>query len=648
VRISGSLLPFKMATRLDVDIAIESLLESEVEEISRDGQEKYVPQLSMSEKLAKLAHKIDFLSDVKGHEEEKDEQEEEEKSLVTFQPSLWPWDSVRENLRKSLTEICVLSDVLNVVRDKKYLILDPVSQNQATPKPTLSLINKKKSLTNAADILLRGAQRMEDAVKERADRNSGQTSSAKDFHSELMMLRKRWRLKRTGASIIGDLTYRSVGSQFRNPGLFEVTKATNPEDTVEQRSTDNRALDVTVGSDLEGTAQVRVAIVTSGKQLEIASIRGLMSGCHDSRAVGIPSWQRKLESAQFNLFCKELFIQLSQEAYNTTDNRPHSVMANEIRAEIFPGTDLCITYCSQKEDSNQRSFKSAQSQQDTVSYDQSLEYALHSLLRKRHHQAQALPTPRPVTAYPMQGGSKRLCLAGASALTAAEVAPCLQSPGLLEAVLNIARHKVLQKRAAGVIDALKSRVPDPCVTCQWGVVGSETNTIATLHVTSPDVGDMGRSSFQLCVGTRGIRAVTNDGLCSDLSTHAKDLEDFILSQVCNHRLSVAHSLALSLGWHVIHCSRHVGTGPSERQGHMRGLIVKSPNGAKAVAVRTGPSSGVTILIRRPEPPSSVAPELLGNMNWGSLGGDFKEVHYSKMPGRTFVQKLFLLLAVEMR
>lgn len=53
----------------------------------------------MSEKLAKLAHKIDFLSDVKGHEEEKDEQQEEEKSLVTFQPSLWPWDSVRENLR---------------------------------------------------------------------------------------------------------------------------------------------------------------------------------------------------------------------------------------------------------------------------------------------------------------------------------------------------------------------------------------------------------------------------------------------------------------------------------------------------------------------------------------------------------------------
>ena len=52
-------------------------------------------------------------------------------------------------------------------------------------------------------------------------------------------------------------------------------------------------------------------------------------------------------------------------------------------------------------------------------------------------------------------------------------------------------------RAADVIDALKSRVPDPCVTCQWGVVGSETNTLATLHVTSPDVGDMGRLVYFL-------------------------------------------------------------------------------------------------------------------------------------------------------
>lgn len=43
MRYFGMSKSFKMASRLAVDIAIESLLENEVEEISRDVQEKYVP-----------------------------------------------------------------------------------------------------------------------------------------------------------------------------------------------------------------------------------------------------------------------------------------------------------------------------------------------------------------------------------------------------------------------------------------------------------------------------------------------------------------------------------------------------------------------------------------------------------------------------
>ncbi|XP_074631913.1 mediator of RNA polymerase II transcription subunit 17-like [Acropora palmata] len=634
-------LVFKMAARLAVDIAIESLLEQEVEEISRDGQEKYVPQLSMSEMLAKLANKIDFLSDVKGHEGDR-EKEEEEKALVTFQPSLWPWDSVRENLRKSLTEICVLSDVLNIVHDKKYLVLDPVSQNQATEKPMMSLITKKRSLANASDILLRGAQRMEDAVKERTDHGMGQGSSVRDFHSELMILRRRWRLKRTGTSIMGDLTYRSVGSQFRNPGLFEVTQATKDQDDAEKPSSlERRSLEVTVGSDLEGRGEIRVAIVTAKGQIDTATLRG---GYHGNPSMALPLWQRKLESAQSNLFCKELFVQLSQEAYNIKENQPHYVMANKIRAEIFPGTDLCITYHTRKNDEEEKPLKV---DQDSVPCDQSLVYSLHCLLRKRHHQAHTLQAPRPITAYPSQGRSKRLCLAGPSALTAAEVADDLQGECLLEGVLNISRHKVLLKRVVEVIGRLKSQMAEPCIMCHWSMIGCDTRSLVTIHITSPEIGHVARSSFQLRIGIRRIHVVNNYGLCLDLSIHSQDLEDFILSQVCNHRLSAAKSLAQSLGWHIIHCSRHVGTGPVEPQGHMGGLMVKSPNGAKCIAVRTGPSSGVSILVRRPMVPSGVAPELLGDMNWGSLGGDFQEVHYSKMPGRTFVQKLFLLLAVEM-
>ncbi len=56
----------------------------------------------MSENLTKLAHKIDFSkdeSDEKGKPTSEGEKEEEEKTITPFQPSLWPWDSVRNKLK---------------------------------------------------------------------------------------------------------------------------------------------------------------------------------------------------------------------------------------------------------------------------------------------------------------------------------------------------------------------------------------------------------------------------------------------------------------------------------------------------------------------------------------------------------------------
>ena len=59
--------------------------------------------LSMSENLSKLAHKINFFKDEseeKGKPTSEGEREtDEEKVLAPFQPSLWPWDSVRNKLK---------------------------------------------------------------------------------------------------------------------------------------------------------------------------------------------------------------------------------------------------------------------------------------------------------------------------------------------------------------------------------------------------------------------------------------------------------------------------------------------------------------------------------------------------------------------
>ena len=37
-------------------------------------------------------------------------------------------------MRSALTEMCVLYDVLSIVRDKKFMTLDPVSQDALPPK----------------------------------------------------------------------------------------------------------------------------------------------------------------------------------------------------------------------------------------------------------------------------------------------------------------------------------------------------------------------------------------------------------------------------------------------------------------------------------------------------------------------------------
>ncbi|EDO32058.1 predicted protein [Nematostella vectensis] len=641
-----------MAAGLSVNIAIEQLLESEVEEIARDGQEKYVPQLSMSEQLSKLAHKIDFLSEAKSKADDNaddNDDESDNKTLVTFQPSLWPWDSVRTKLRNALTEVCVLSDLLNVVKEKKYVVLDPVSQSQAISKPTLQLLAKKKNLRDAATILLQGSKRMESAVQERMSQQSRPDQERSDFHSELINLRQRWRLKRTGNSLMGDLTYRSAGSQFWNPGLFEVTKPTGVDNTHGNTPAPSvsGALEVKVSSDLEGVAEVNVQIVESGTDVHMYSGKSKVLAKMNSRQ----PWQGKLEAAQRNLFCKELFTQLSQEAYSSRGTTTNLVMGNEIRTEVFPGLELCITYSHNKTTSTD---EDPTPKDETMSQDpheqpealnlHPLEYILHSLLRRRHKQNQTMAPPNPVTAHLIPGTSKKLRLAGPGALRSSEVASSYENEPILNTIISVAKHQILKTKVMEMIGKLSSEVTDPCLQCNWASVSSEIAASAVIHIHAPELQDSGRVSVRLQIGIQEVQATCDDGRSVTCSSHVQDLKDFLLSQVAQHRVLVAHTMAVSLGWHVIHHSNHVATGPVEYQGHAAGLVVTSPDSDRSIAVRAGPSSGISVAVRRPR---GSLPDFLSDPKWSLVGSEFVSVDLQSMPGRTFVQKMYLLLGVEM-
>ena len=47
-------------------------------------------------------------------------------------------------------------------------------------------------------------------------------------------------------------------------------------------------------------------------------------------------------------------------------------------------------------------------------------------------------------------------------------------------------------RVVDVVDSVKARLTDPCITCHWSSVGFDTATLATFHITSPEVGPHSR------------------------------------------------------------------------------------------------------------------------------------------------------------
>lgn len=68
------------------------------------------------------------------------------------------------------------------------------------------MISKKKSLAGAAQILLKGAERLTKSVTENQE-----NKLQRDFNSELLRLRQHWKLRKVGDKILGDLSYRSAG-----------------------------------------------------------------------------------------------------------------------------------------------------------------------------------------------------------------------------------------------------------------------------------------------------------------------------------------------------------------------------------------------------------------------------------------------------
>ncbi|ESP02795.1 hypothetical protein LOTGIDRAFT_111028 [Lottia gigantea] len=610
-----------------VTVSVEPVIENKIQEVKLDGQEIYVAPLSMSENLTKLAHKIDFYkdeSDEKGKPTSEGEKEEEdEKVLASFQPSLWPWDSVRNKLKAAFTEMCVLTDVLNIIKEKRYMVADPVSNEAPENKSSVLLLAKKRGLVVAANVLISGAERLKRSHSEHSNR------AQNDYFIELLKLRQNWRLKKVGTSILGDLTYKSAGSRFLQSGTFEVTKVIE-EKTDGDGSHSRGSLEVVIPSELEGVAYIQVDVKSvPGNILMPAGLGVIRSDAY---------WQQKLEVAQNVLFCKELFAQLAREAVQIKSSTPHMVVGNQIITNAFPGIQLSIVLCHY----TGKEKKTPQAPQK-LEHNHVLEHSLHQLLREVHYKNINYVPPHPVNA--MLGMSKRRRLAGPLGTSRRELVEMNVRETLLEQIIKQTKHAVLRLRTMHVLDKL-AILSDPQITAHWSCLNSSLECSVRINITTAGYEIVRSNSLVLIIEVDNIQAILlKDSKTITLSFEDKALQDLILWQVSQHHIQVVTHLAKCHSWTVISTNLNVGIGDIDVYGTATSIMMSSPRGDKVLSLKSGAYNKIQMFLKE------VTSSELNNLStavvdpkWQKIMGTFKQIDVDRLQGKTFAQKVDMLMA----
>ncbi|XP_059158595.1 mediator of RNA polymerase II transcription subunit 17-like [Physella acuta] len=616
-----------------VNVSVEAAIEHQIQEVRYDGEEVYVTPLSMSENLSKLAHKIDFYKDEseeKGKPTSEGEKEtDEEKVLAPFQPSLWPWDSVRNKLKSAYTEISVLYDILNIVKEKHYMVTDPVSQDSPELKAPLQMLAKKKSLMAAAQILATGAERLKKVQLDMA------SNTQDNFLMELLKLRKNWRLKKVHNTILGELSYKSAGSRFWQGGTFEVLKTSDllAEGEINPRKS---SLDVIIPSELEGVAYIQVEVKSVPDLMDLTSATLKMPA--GLGAVSVDAyWQQKLEVAQNVLFCKELFAQLAREAVQVKGNTPHMVVGNQILTNVFPGIQLSIVLChyTGKE-------KKVNLSPHKLEHNHVLEHSLHQLLREVHDRNLNYSPPHPVNA--MLGMSKRRRLAGPKAMCRLELMEMVENESLLEQILKQTKHAVLRIRSMHVIDQLSINIQDPQICAHWSCLNNSLESSVRISITSYGYETI-RTPLVLIIGIDTIQVVMKDGRVCTLSFEDSELRDLLQWQICQHHAHSIQHLAKLQGWQVLSGIVSSGHGDMETYGTTSNVMLASPKGNVVLAFHSNPVSGNRLSVKKMDPTieTHTSPAVTAT-KWASLCGEFQEINLQLLEGRNLAGKIDMLMA----
>lgn len=520
------------------------------------------------------------------------------------------------------------------------MVLDgPVQTEPQEQKPFVQLLAKKKALEAPAKILLSGAEHLRNLQNE--VKGSHPSRSQEDFHIELLRLRQNWRLKKVGNSILGDLSYRTAGSQYKQSGVFEVTKAEADvgQGTESREGKVRSALKVTVPSELEGIAYIQVTIQRDNEQLVSATLGQFSSS--PQKPVEL-HWQNKLEAAQNVLFCKELFSQLAREAVGLQAPIPHMVVGSQITASLFPDIQLIISLCHSTGAQDKKNGGTGGTPQSRNDHSHVLEHSLHQLLRKVHR-GNINPDGPGLSSAPVGVPRKRRA-AGPGAADRHSLLEMTQTETLLEQIVRQAQHVVLRLRTIFVLDTLAREFKDPLLTSHWSTLSSPTCSSVKVSVVSSGYDTIIKTQLVIHVGEKMLRVICKDGRVLNFSYEPQELRDFILCQISQHQVTGVQALARVMGWQVLASSCFLGSGAVEPFGSAAGCLLANSKGDRLVAVRHSPQCKATVYVSQSPSKDFFSTPIINDRKWENLPAGFKELNLEKTDGKNLVNKIELLMA----
>lgn len=520
-------------------ISVERLLEQEVDEINRAGEEKYIKPFNLSEELTYLAGKIDFYEGIQGHHDPEEMNEEDEKTEDSNSENKkeqkdtkheeWHWSSVHSKLRIALSEVCVMLDVLQTLNKKRYLILDPIEQAIEPDKQTVQMLEKRKILAKVGNTIAKGASGL--GIKS----NKPETividgSEEHDYYTQLMELRQFWRVKKSGNQITGDLSYHTSGSKFWHPGVFEVKAHGIDND-------DEKTLGINISPDLMKDSEIQVQVIDCDRRFPWTS-KTFPIQFEDN--FGNP-WEKNMSKAQHNLFNKEIFSQLSNDAFQGSF-LGIDVLNSQIRCKILQNVEVIISHQFEEDSSVNNDFNDVETAND-------LKLLLHSLVYQQHRNTSKFPTPYPSTSNYFGKQSK-----SSSIINLLHRTHGIQQPSVLQEFLKQAEHKVWVHRVNSFLYQQSTSISEPNINFHWDLINSRLKSVVKVVLSTRCYHKSFTSNFLISINKDGFKVFSEDLVSLILPLDVGSLFRLMQTQIHNHVKIVIKGLCKLHGWSVVHLS----------------------------------------------------------------------------------------------